>query len=81
MNADDKFFQEVNSFQSIVTKLSADTEEVKLSKQEKTRLVLQLEENAKFLKQKMSKSWFVKKWLYNTMYKQYNNILSQHFND
>ncbi|MFH1194549.1 MAG: hypothetical protein V1720_02475 [bacterium] len=81
MSTDEKFFQDINSFQSIITKLSSNSEEVKLSKQEKTRLVLQLEENSKFLKQKMSKSWFLKKWLYGTMYKQYNNILSQHFSD
>lgn len=81
MSTEEKFFQDINAFQSIISKLNANSSEVKLSKQEKTRLVMQLEENAKFLKQKMNKSWFIKKWLYRTMYNQYNNILQTHFKE
>ncbi|HEX9741088.1 MAG TPA: hypothetical protein VGA29_09960, partial [Ignavibacteriaceae bacterium] len=54
---------------------------VKLTKDEKTRLVHQLKQNTEFLENKMKKSWFIKKWIYKSLYTQYINILDNHFKD
>lgn len=80
MEADNRFTVDVKAFSSIIDKLSAPTENVKLTKDEYTRLSLQLKENIKFLKKKSEKSWFLMRWLHKSLYTQYNNILSTHFN-
>ncbi len=79
MMGDDRFRKDINSFNSIIDKLNNGSEEVKFTKEEKTRLVLQLKENAKAVKEKMDKSWFIKKWLYRSVYTQYNNLLLNKF--
>jgi hypothetical protein len=79
IQGDNKYFSEVKVFNSIVDKLNQDTEVIKLTKDERTRLKYQLEENVKFLDKKMKKSWFLKKWLYRSMLAQYENILENHF--
>ncbi len=82
LSTDSKYFAEVNSFNSIIDKLNnTDSGPVKFTKDEKTRLVLQLKENIKFIKKQIDQSWFLKKWLYKSMYTQYNNILETYFND
>jgi hypothetical protein len=81
MQTDSRFYADVKAFQSIINKLGNGLEDVKLTKDERTRLVLQLKENVKFLKLKMEKSWFIKKWLYKSMFNQYNNILSNYFEE
>lgn len=81
MTDDDRFIREVNVFNSLQNKLSSNEEIIKLTKEEKTKLVLQLKENAKYLKDKMNKSWFIKKWFFNSVYKQYNSILIKHFSE
>ncbi|MFA3782956.1 hypothetical protein ABRY23_07835 [Melioribacteraceae bacterium 4301-Me] len=82
LSNDSKYFAEVNSFNSILAKLNKKTDEpIKLTKDEKTRLVLQLQENVKFLKKQIDKSWFLKKWLYKSMYTQYNNLIQNYFRD
>ena len=72
------FYKDVKAFNSIIDKVNNDGE-IKLTKEEKTKLVLQLKENVKHIKKTMEKSWFVKKWLYKSMYNQYNNLLATHF--
>jgi len=76
---DNRLFAEEKAFKSIIEKLNSGTETVKLTKDEKTRLTHQLEENVKFLKKSMQKAWFFKKWLYKSMITQYSNILDRHF--
>jgi hypothetical protein len=76
---DSRLFAEEKAFKSIIEKLNSGAETVKLTKDEKTRLTHQLEENVKFLKKSMEKSWFLKKWLYKSMVNQYSNMLDKHF--
>lgn len=76
---DNRLFAEEKAFKSIIEKLNSDSDIVKFTKDEKTRLTHQLEENTKYLKKNMSKAWFFKKWLYKSMLTQYNNILEKHF--
>lgn len=80
IEGDPKYAGEVRIFNSLSEKLnSAGT--VKLTKDEKTRLTLQLRENLKHIQAHMKKGWFLKRWLYKSMYTQYNNIYQKHFED
>ncbi len=74
---DSKFFAESKAFSSILTKLQSDEDVVRLTKDEKTRLVHQLKQNTEFLVNKMKKSWFIKKWIYKSLYNQYENLLQK----
>ena len=79
IQGDNKFYAEEKAFNSILTKLNSDEETVKFTKDERTRLKYQLEQNIDFIQKEMKKSWFIKKWLYKSMLKQYENILETHF--
>ena len=79
LGGDDKYFAETKAFNSILEKLSSSTDSIKLTKDERTRLLNQLTENVKFMKKEMGKSWILKKWLYKSMIKQYDNILEKYF--
>ena len=81
IEGDNKFFAETRAFNSIIDKLNSNAETIKFTKDERTRLLHQLEENTKFLKSQVKKSWFLKKWLYKSMLNQYENILNVHFKD
>jgi hypothetical protein len=81
IEGDNKFFAEARAFNSIIDKLNSSAETIKFTKDERTRLLRQLEENIKFLKNQVKKSWFLKKWLYKSMLNQYENILNIHFKD
>ena len=81
MNGDDRFLGDIRAYNSIIEKLNSGTEEIKLTKEEKTKLVLQLKENIKHINKTMAKSWFIKRWLYKSMLSQYNNILTTHFEE
>ena len=81
VSGDQKYYAEARIYNSILDKLNRGTEEVKLTKEEKIRLVTQLRENIKYLDEKMKKSWFIKKWLYRSVYAQYNSILQNHFDE
>ena len=76
---DDRFFAENKAFTSVLEKLNGGSESVKLTKDERTRIKFQLDQNVKHLKKEMSKGWFFKKWLYRSMLNQYENILEKHF--
>ncbi len=67
------------AFKSIIEKLQSDNETIKLTKDERTRLLNQLKHNVDYLAEKMKKSWFIKKWLYKSLYNQYDNLLEKHF--
>jgi hypothetical protein len=79
IQGDSKLFAEERAFTSIIQKLDTGSEQVKLTKDERTRLKHQLEQNVKFIDKEMSKAWFLKKWLYKSMLAQYKNILENHF--
>lgn len=51
---------ELRTFTSLTEKLAVDGT-IKLTKEEKTKLVLQLKENLKHLQSNMKKGWFLKK--------------------
>ena len=80
IEGDNKFFAEAKSFNSILEKINGNEDQVKLTKDERTRLKYQIENNLKFLQKRMSKAWFIKKWLYKSMLIQYDKLLENHFN-
>lgn len=75
METDDRLTREVKTFQSIITKLNESTDKVKLTKEEKTKLVFQLKENVKHLQKKTDNAWFLTKWFYKNMLNQYKSLL------
>lgn len=79
IEGDNKFFAESKIFNSLVSKLSDVTDVIKLTKDERTKLKFQLEQNIKYLKDQIKKSWFIKKWMYKSMLTQYCDILENHF--
>lgn len=81
MITDDRFQKDVNAYQSVIDKVNADASNVRLTKDEKIRLTRQLEENVKFLEDKMEKTWFLPRWFYRSMYNQYITLLNDHFRD
>ena len=81
MSGDSKFFAEEKAFNSIIEKLNQGNDVVKFTKDEKTRLTHQLKQNSEFMKKEMKKSWFIKKWLYKSIYKQYDSLIEKHFKD
>ena len=78
---DNKFFAENKAFSSILSKLQNNDDVVKLTKDEKIRLVNQLKQNTEYIEKQMKKSWFIKKWLYKSLYNQYENLLENHFRE
>ena len=67
IQGDNRYFAEARAFNSILEKLNSDAEIIKFTKDERTRLKYQLEENIKYSKKRNKKSWFIKKWLYKSM--------------
>jgi hypothetical protein len=79
VEGDNKFFAESKAFNSILEKVNSYEDPVKLTKDERTRLKFQLENNLKFIQKQMSKAWFIKKWIYKSMLLQYEKLLENHF--
>ena len=79
IEGNNKFFSEIKTFNSIISKLADSEPIIKLTKEERTKLNHQLEENVKYLKAEVKKSWFIKKWMYRSMARQYEDILENHF--
>jgi len=79
IGSDDKYFGEVKAFNSILEKLNANEDSIKLTKDEKIRLTNNIKQNIDYLKKQMDKSWFLKKWLMKSLYKQYADIYESHF--
>lgn len=79
MESDDRFYNDIRSFNSIMDKLNSGETEVKLTKEERTKLVMHLNENVKHMQKQIQKSGFFKRWLYKSAYAQYNNLLHTHF--
>lgn len=81
MSSDERFFADIKSFNSIIDKLNEGSDEVKFTKDEKTKLVFRLKENVDHMKKQADKGFFLKRWFYKSAYMQYDNILKNHFND
>ena len=81
MSSNQDFYKDVKAFESIQNKISENPFEVKLTKDEKTRLVHQLIQNRDHIKKTLDNSGFIKKWFYKTMYNQYNNLIETHFSN
>jgi hypothetical protein len=81
IKGDNKYYAEIRIFNSLVEKLNSSDKVIKLTKDERTRLKHQLQENVNYLKKKMQKSWFLKKIIYKSLLTQYENILINHFAD
>ena len=79
MGSDDKYFGEVKAFNSILEKLNGNEESIKFTKDEKIRLTNNIKQNVDYLKKQMDKSWFLKKWLMKSLYRQYSDIYENHF--
>ena len=74
-----KFFAEEKAFNSILDKLNSNENLIKFTKDEKIKLTYQLKQNIDFISKEMKKGWFIKKWIYKSLYKQYNNLFNKHF--
>ena len=81
MSGNQDFYKDVKAFESVREKIAADPFEVKLTKDEKTRLVHQLTQNRNHIKKTMDSSGFLKKWFYKSMFTQYENLLDTHFSN
>jgi hypothetical protein len=81
MESDDRFQRDVLAFNSVKEKLDSGNEVIKFTKDEKTRLILQLKNNRDNLETKIKKSNIFVRWLFKSMYNQYNNILLTHFSN
>lgn len=79
MEGDKQYFAESKAFNSILSKLASDDETIKFTKDEKTRLTFQLNQNIDYIKKQMDKSWFIKKWMMKSLFNQYSNLLETHF--
>jgi hypothetical protein len=79
MEGDRQYFAESKAFNSVLKKLASDSEVIKFTKDEKTRLTFQLKQNVEYIKKQMNNSWFIKKWMMKSLYNQYSNLLETHF--
>jgi hypothetical protein len=81
MTADERFYADLKSFNSIIDKLNEGSDEIKLTKDEKTKLVFRLKENVDHMKKQASKGFFIRRWFYKSAYSQYDKLLQNHFID
>lgn len=81
MTSDERFYNDIRSFNSIIEKLNDTSDEVRLTKDEKTKLVFRLKENADHMNKQLKSAGFLKRWLYKSVYTQYNLLLENHFSD
>ncbi len=79
IEGDNRYITETRIYQNLQEKLSSNQSPVKLTKEEVKRLELQLTENAKVLREKVKKAFFLMKWLYKPLLKQYEILLNKHF--
>lgn len=81
IEGDNRFFAEVKAFNSIIGKLQGEEAEIRFTKDEKNKLEILLKQNVKFLKEQAAKSWFFKRWMYKSLYTQYENLVENHFKE
>ncbi len=78
ISGNSKFFSEEKAFNSIIEKLNSTEKIIKLTKDEKTKLSNQLRQNIDHLAKEMKNGWFLRKWIYKSLYNQYNNLFEKH---
>ncbi|HOJ17912.1 MAG: hypothetical protein GX452_10825 [Ignavibacteriales bacterium] len=76
-----QYFPVEKAFSTIADKLSSGDDQIKLTKDEYTKLKLQLTENNNQMKKQIKSSWFIKRWLYRSMTRQYSSLIDKHFQD
>jgi len=81
MSADEKFYSDIRAFNSILNKLNESSDEIRITKEEKTKLVFRLKENVEHIEKQLKKSGFIKRWLLKSVFTQYKNLLQNHFNE
>ena len=81
MTSDERFYADIRSFNSIIGKLNEPGEEIKLTKEEKTKLVFRLKENIEHMRKQAGKSNFIKRWLFKSTFGQYETLLTKYFTD
>jgi hypothetical protein len=74
METDDRLVRETRIFNSIIQKLNSADSKIKFTKEEKTKLTFQLNENIKHIQKKVDDSWFLTRWFYKNMLNQYKNL-------
>ncbi len=79
MTADERFAADLRTFNSIIEKINSSAEEIKLTKDEKTKLGFRLKENVDHMKKQASKGFFLKRWFYKSAYSQYDKLYQNHF--
>jgi len=81
MNNGNEYYAEIKAFNSIMEKIQSgsDSETIKFTRDEKTRLTHQLKQNIDYLGKQADKSWFIKKWLVRSLLNQYTGIYNNHF--
>ncbi len=78
MGNDNQYFAEARAFNSILDKLNSDSEIIKLTKDEKTRLTHNIKKNIDSIEKQMKGSFFIKKWLMKSLYNQYQSLYNEH---
>jgi hypothetical protein len=81
IEGDNRFFAETKAFNSMLGKLQSGEESLRLTKDEKNKLEVLLKQNIKYLKEQAAKSWFLKKWMFKSLYTQYENLVENHFKE
>ncbi len=79
MSTDERFFSDVKSFNSIIEKLNSNDEEIKFTKDERTKLIIRLKENRDHLQKELKKAGFIRRWLLKSVYTQYSSLIENHF--
>lgn len=81
IEGDSRLFAELNTFKSLLGKLQSGEPSIRLTKDEKNKLEVLLKQNIKYLKEQAAKSWFLKRWMFKSLYTQYENIVANHFKE
>ena len=79
IGGDDQYYGEVKVLNSVLEKLNSDSEIIKFTKDERTRISHQLRQNIDYLDKQLKKSWFIKKWFIQSLYNQYSSLFENHF--
>ena len=81
IGGDSRFFNETKAFNSIIAKLQGTEESIRFTKDEKNKIEVLLVQNVKYLKEQAKKSWFLKRWMYKSLYSQYEKLVENHFKE
>ncbi len=79
INDNNQYYAETKAFNSILDKLNSSNGSVKFTKDEYTRLKNQLNQNIKYLQNKIKKGNFITKWFYKSLLSNYNSLYENYF--